>query len=63
MDDTGIKTSDKYKNWQPDGLALDLKTKILYLLEFTRCSDSRISSLPEAIKRKEIKYDELLTDI
>ena len=33
------------------------------LLEFTRCSDSRNSSLPEAIERKEIKYDELLADI
>ena len=63
MADSGLKHSSKYSNWRPDGMAFDGRSKTLYLLELTRCSDSRQSSLLQAVERKEIKYDELRDDI
>ena len=44
-------------------MAFDSKTNTLYLLELTRCSDSRQSSILPAVERKEVKYDELRNDI
>ena len=63
MADSGLSHSSKYRLWRPDGMAFDAKTKTLYLLELTRCSDSRQSSLLQAVERKEVKYDELREDI
>ena len=63
MEDTGLKCSPLYRLWRPDGLAFDEKLKILYIMEFTRCSDSRQNSLLEALERKIVKYDELLRDL
>ena len=63
MEDTGLKCSPLYRLWRPDGLAYDDKLKTLYVMEFTRCSDSRQNSLLEALERKVVKYDELLQDL
>ena len=60
---TGLKHSPAYTNWRPDGLAYRPDTKTLYVLEFTRCSDSRQSSLLIAMEKKELKYDVLLRDL
>ena len=63
MADSGLKHSSKYRSWRPDGMAFDERSKTLYLLELTRCADSRQSSLLQAVERKEVKYDELREDI
>jgi hypothetical protein len=63
MGDSGLRHSGTYSNWRPDGMAYDPKTKTLYFLELTRCSDARDSALLEAVERKVVKYDELAKDV
>jgi hypothetical protein len=64
MASTYLHTHQRYRKWQPDGIAYNTHTGIVYLLEFTRCTDSRLTdSTLEAIERKIIKYTELADDI
>jgi hypothetical protein len=63
MHKTRFKISPQHDKWQPDGLAMNLQTKELILLELTRCNDSRHDTTQPATTRKQIKYDALLQDL
>ena len=63
MRKTTFKVAEKYRNWQPDGIIYDRSSNTLYIIEFTRCNDSRHNNNLEAIQRKDIKYDELIDSI
>ena len=63
MRKTMFKVAEKYRNWQPDGIIYNRSSNTLYIIEFTRCNDSRHNNNLEAIQRKDIKYDELIDSI
>eukprot|EP00961_Rhodomonas_salina_P298526 3938156-Rhodomonas_salina.4 len=63
MSKTHYRVNEAYRSWQPDGMAIDSDSKTAFLLEFTRCSESRNSPTLDAIERKEIKYEPLLESL
>jgi hypothetical protein len=63
MATTALKVDPQFRSWRPDGLAWSQRSKSVFLLEFTRCSDTRNSPTPQAIERKEMKYQPLLESI
>jgi hypothetical protein len=63
MASTSLQVDPQYKNWRPDGIAWDNQKNLVYLLEFTRCSDNRNLPTPQALERKEMKYGPLLDSL
>jgi hypothetical protein len=63
MGATNLIVDPHFQYWQPDGIASSPDRQTIYLLEFTRCSDDRKLTSPQALERKLLKYDSLLSSL
>jgi hypothetical protein len=57
------RTTQQLRRQRPDGLAINWQKRKLYLLEYTRCFDSRPDALEKNDSRKSDRYSSLLRKI